>query len=124
MAISKAQAAENSSSRDKAPVTISGRNEDKSSSSDKNNDHDKDDENNREKARVDCRAPDAPYRKYDCLDSYLGEGFLERLINYYRLEWGQAGPPRDPNAPPSRIEGWPSAWTHSKDSQEQWDIRY
>ena len=30
-----------------------------------------------------------------------------RLINYYRLEWGQAGPPEDPNAPPGRIDGWP-----------------
>jgi len=42
------------------------------------------------KAPVNCRAPDAPYREYGCLDAYLGDGFFERLINYYRLEWGHA----------------------------------
>jgi hypothetical protein len=24
----------------------------------------------------DCKTPDAPYRDYDCLDAYLGDGFL------------------------------------------------
>jgi hypothetical protein len=58
---------------------------------------------------VNCRAPDAPYKNYDCLDKYLGDGFFERLVNYYRLEWGHEGPPADPKAPPSRRAGWPDA---------------
>ncbi len=58
---------------------------------------------------VNCRAADAPYKSYDCLDSYLGDGFFERLVNYYRLEWGHDGPPADPKAPPSRRAGWPDA---------------
>ncbi len=61
------------------------------------------------KPPVDCRAPDSPYKKYDCLDQYLGDGFFERLVNYYRLEWGHEGPPADPKAPPSRRAGWPDA---------------
>jgi hypothetical protein len=61
------------------------------------------------KASVDCRAPDAPYRNYDCLDAYLGDGFLERLVNYYRLEWGHEGPPADPKAPPPHRAGWPDS---------------
>src|SRR5215813_13076871 len=61
------------------------------------------------KAPVNCRAPDAPYREYGCLDAYLGDGFFERLINYYRLEWGHAEPPADPNAPPARRAEWPDA---------------
>jgi Putative beta-barrel porin-2, OmpL-like. bbp2 len=65
----------------------------------------------RDKAPVDCRAPDAPYKKYDCLDVYLGDGFLERLINYYRLEWGHEKPPADPKAPSARRAGWPDAPT-------------
>jgi Putative beta-barrel porin-2, OmpL-like. bbp2 len=60
------------------------------------------------KAAVDCHAPDAPYKNYDCLDAYLGDGFFERLINYYQLEWGHEGPPADPNAPPGRREYWPT----------------
>jgi putative OmpL-like beta-barrel porin-2 len=58
---------------------------------------------------LDCRAPNAPYKNYDCLDKYLGDGFFERLVNYYRLEWGHEGPPADPKAPPSRRAGWPDA---------------
>jgi hypothetical protein len=61
------------------------------------------------KAPVNCRAPDAPYKDYSCLDTYLGDGFFERLINYYRLEWGHEGPPADPKAPPARRAGWPDA---------------
>ncbi|HTZ37877.1 MAG TPA: outer membrane beta-barrel protein [Stellaceae bacterium] len=49
----------------------------------------------------------SPYDNYACLDAYLGDGFFERLYNYYRLEWGQPGPPSDPNAPPARIADWP-----------------
>jgi hypothetical protein len=56
-----------------------------------------------------CQAPDAPYRNYDCLDAYLGDGFFERLVNYYRLEWGHDGPPADPKAPSSRRPGWPDS---------------
>ena len=63
----------------------------------------------RHKAPVDCRAPDAPYRDYDCLDAYLGDGFLERLINYYRLEWGHEKAPANPKAPSARRTGWPDA---------------
>jgi hypothetical protein len=61
------------------------------------------------KAPVNCQAPDAPYKDYNCLEAYLGDGFFERLINYYRLEWGHEGPPADPKAPPSRRAGWPDA---------------
>jgi hypothetical protein len=49
----------------------------------------------------------SPYDNYACLEAYLGDSFFERLYNYYKLEWGQAGPPNDPNAPPSRIADWP-----------------
>jgi hypothetical protein len=56
-----------------------------------------------------CRTPDAPYKNYDCLDKYLGDGFFERLTNYYRLEWGHEAGPADPKAPPSRRAGWPDA---------------
>jgi hypothetical protein len=61
------------------------------------------------KAPIDCKAPDAPYKNYDCLDAYLGDGFLERLINYYKLEWGHEGPPADPKAAAARRAGWPDA---------------
>jgi len=64
-----------------------------------------------QKAPVNCRAPDAPYREYDCLEAYLGEGFLERLINYYRLEWGHDKAPTDPKAPSGRRAEWPDAPT-------------
>src|SRR5580704_17385598 len=49
----------------------------------------------------------SPYDNYACLDAYLGDDVIGRLYNYYELEWGQPGPPADPNAPPSRIDGWP-----------------
>ena len=58
--------------------------------------------------KVDCKAPDAPYKDYDCLDANLGDGFFERLINYYRLEWGHEAAPVDPKAPPGRRDGWPA----------------
>jgi Putative beta-barrel porin-2, OmpL-like. bbp2 len=57
-------------------------------------------------APVNC-AGVSPYDNYQCLDAYLGDNFFTRLYNYYKLEWGQAGPPTDPNAPPSRIADWP-----------------
>jgi hypothetical protein len=63
----------------------------------------------RQKAPIDCKAPDAPYKNYDCLDAYLGDGFFERLINYCKLAWGHEGPPADPKAPPARRAGWPDA---------------
>src|SRR5208283_5547516 len=52
--------------------------------------------------------PCDPYKKFDCLDNYLGQGFWNRLVNYYTLEWGQPGAPADPNAPPGRRDGWPA----------------
>ena len=42
----------------------------------------------------------------DCLDAYLGDDFFTRLVNYYRLEWGQDAAPTDPNAPQSRRAGY------------------
>ncbi len=60
-----------------------------------------------------ARAADAancdPYKNYECLDSYLGTGFWERLTNYYNLEWGQAAGPADPKAPPARRDYVPPA---------------
>jgi Putative beta-barrel porin-2, OmpL-like. bbp2 len=55
-----------------------------------------------------CRAPDAPYKDYNCLDAYLGDDFFTRLVNYYRLEWGHDAPPTDPKAPSSHRDGWPT----------------
>jgi hypothetical protein len=49
-----------------------------------------------------CKGPIDPYKNYACLDAYLGTSFMERLFNYYRLEWGHASAPADPKAPPSR----------------------
>jgi hypothetical protein len=52
-----------------------------------------------------------PYQDYSCLDSYLnkdGDDVFDRMANYYKLEWGQAGPPSNPNAPPGRRDGWPA----------------
>ena len=54
-------------------------------------------------------APCDPYKKYECLESYLGTGFWERLGNYYSLEWGQAAAPADPKAPAGRREYFPPA---------------
>src|SRR6202021_2570636 len=54
-----------------------------------------------------CNGPVDPYKNYACLDTYLGDNVFTRLYNYYRLEWGEAGPPTDPNAPPGRIADWP-----------------
>jgi hypothetical protein len=50
-----------------------------------------------------------PYKDYACLDTYLGEGFWQRLVNYYGLEWGQASGPSDPSAPAQRRTDWPPA---------------
>jgi hypothetical protein len=51
--------------------------------------------------------PVDPYVNYTCLDKYLGTNPLDRLFNYYKLEWGQSGPPTDPNAPSADRQGWP-----------------
>ena len=48
-----------------------------------------------------------PYRNYACLDRYLGDDFITRFINYYRLEWGRDSAPSDPKAPPSRRDYFP-----------------
>ena len=50
-----------------------------------------------------------PYKNYDCLDQYLGDGFLDRLVNYYSLEWGQGAAPSDPKAPAARRDYFPPA---------------
>ncbi len=55
-----------------------------------------------------CTGEVDPYKNYACLDTYLGSSFFDRFINYYKLEWGQAGPPTDPNAPAGRRDGWPT----------------
>jgi hypothetical protein len=49
-----------------------------------------------------------PYKNYSCLDSYLGNDFFTRFVNYYRLEWGHEAAPSDPKAPPSRRADWPA----------------
>jgi hypothetical protein len=54
------------------------------------------------KAPVGCKTVVDPYKNYSCLDAYLGNDYLTRLFNYYRLEWGHASAPADPKAPPSR----------------------
>jgi hypothetical protein len=58
---------------------------------------------------ADAPAACDPYKTYDCLDAYLGQGFWERLTKYYTLEWGQSGAPADPKAPASRREDFPPA---------------
>jgi hypothetical protein len=60
------------------------------------------------KATAGCRTVVDPYKNYACLDAYLGTSFMERLFNYYRLEWGHDAAPADPKAPPSRRAYWPA----------------
>src|ERR1700747_2783772 len=48
-----------------------------------------------------------PYKNYSCLDTYLGDDFITRFINYYRLEWGHDVAPADPKAPPARRDYYP-----------------
>jgi hypothetical protein len=60
-------------------------------------------------APVNCAANPDPYKNYACLDDYLGSGVLDRFYNYYRLEWGESGPPTDPNALPGRRANWDPA---------------
>ena len=49
-----------------------------------------------------------PYKNYKTLDAYLGDDVITRFYRYYRLEWGEAGPPVDPDAPPAARAGWPT----------------
>jgi hypothetical protein len=49
-----------------------------------------------------------PYKNYSCLDGYLGDDFITRFVNYYRLEWGHDAAPADPKAPPSRRDYYPA----------------
>jgi hypothetical protein len=56
----------------------------------------------------DCTKDPDPYKNYACLDAYLGTDVGERLINYYKLEWGQSAAPSDPNAPAGRRADWPA----------------
>ena len=55
-----------------------------------------------------CKGVVDPYKNYACLDAYLGTTFMERLFNYYRLEWGHEAAPTDPKAPPARRADWPA----------------
>src|ERR1035438_10417282 len=57
-------------------------------------------------ASTPCTGTPDPYANYNCLDAYLGDNPFTRLLNYYKLEWGQSGPPTDPNALPSRAPGY------------------
>jgi len=57
---------------------------------------------------VDCSKDPDPYKNYSCLDAYLGTDVGTRLLNYYKLEMGQSGPPSDPTAPAGRIADWPA----------------
>jgi hypothetical protein len=68
-----------------------------------------DDSSSGARPHVYCRASNAPYEDFKCFDPYLGTGFLERLVNYYRLEWGHSKPPEDPDAPEPRRKTWPPA---------------
>jgi hypothetical protein len=54
------------------------------------------------------KGPIDPYKNYNCLDTYLGDDFASRFVNYYRLEWGHDSAPADPKAPPGRRDGWPT----------------
>src|SRR5580698_10539096 len=54
-----------------------------------------------------CTGTPDPYADYACLDQYLGDNPFVRFYRYYGLEMGQSGPPTDPNAPASRVDGWP-----------------
>jgi hypothetical protein len=49
-----------------------------------------------------------PYHNYSCLDDYLGDNLVTRLLKYYKLEMGHATAPADPNAPTSSRAGWPA----------------
>ncbi len=55
-----------------------------------------------------CTGVVDPYKNYACLDTYLGDTVGERFFNYYRLEWGEAAAPTDPNAPSSHRDGVPT----------------
>ena len=56
-----------------------------------------------------CTENADPYKNYACLDNYLGSNVFDRFLNYYKLEWGQASAPADPNAPPQRRANWDPA---------------
>jgi len=58
-------------------------------------------------ATAGCTRTVDPYKNYACLDAWLGTDFFNRLVNYYRLEWGHDAPPADPKAPPSARADWP-----------------
>src|ERR1700758_4433405 len=49
-----------------------------------------------------------PYKNYSCLDTYLGDDFITRFVNYYQLEWGHDAAPTDPKAPSSRRDYYPA----------------
>jgi hypothetical protein len=59
-------------------------------------------------AETRANPPCDPYVTYSCLDLYLGDDPLTRLVNYYRLEWSHDTAPADPKALPSARKGWPT----------------
>ena len=48
-----------------------------------------------------------PYTTSTCLDNYLGENFITRFLNYYKLEMGHSAAPINPDTLSSHREGWP-----------------
>ena len=48
-----------------------------------------------------------PYSNYACLNRYLSDDVMTRVVRYYQLEIGHASAPVNPNALPSHRIGWP-----------------
>src|ERR1700755_2776071 len=60
------------------------------------------------KAPAGCKTVVDPYKNYECLDAWLGNDFFTRLVNYYRLQWGQTPGARGSQGasrPPRRLAG-------------------
>lgn len=49
-----------------------------------------------------------PYSDYSCLNSFLGDGFLERFSRYYQLEMKHTSAPTNPVSNTSPRPGWPA----------------
>ena len=60
--------------------------------------------------QLSCTPDTDPYKHPECVDDYLGKDndIFTRFYNYYKLEWGHAAAPADPNAPASTRPGWPT----------------
>ncbi len=53
--------------------------------------------------------PSSTSNSYDTSQIPTGGNVLSRMLDYYKLEWGQAGPPADPHAPAARRDDYPPA---------------